>query len=1076
MRLFALIQKSMSLGFMLLLFTLSTAAAQDLEVRRSHAINEHFTLQPTLQPSSTGDSLHIIAVRVSFQSDDNDLTTGDGTYDDNNLSYLDTASVTITIDPLPHDRSYFESHLEFAKNYYEQVSNGKVKLGYRVLPDIYQLDHPMEHYSPTGETFTNEPLARLVRDVWQKVEEQGGFDTGGLNPENTAFAIFHAGVGRDIKLTGTNLTITPQDIPSIFMGENQLEQHLDQFNGQGFPINDGAFHVSNSMILPRTLSRPGTTLGQPFVLQLSINGLLTASIGSYLGLPDLFNTETGNAGIGRFGLMDGASFFSYSGLFPPEPSAWEKSYLGWQDPAEIELDSQRHIELPAVSRRRAKSIGKYSISSDEYFLVENRHRDPEQDGATLTIRTPDGNTVEQHFTNQDEVFTFQQEGFDTLFTPGVVTNVDNYDFSLPGGLDRGPDEEKGTDDDRLLNGGILIWHIDEAVIEQQLSAQGVNRNPDRRGVDLEEADGAQDIGSTVGTGFGGADSRGGPYDFWWSGNNASVVTRSDTTSLYQNRFGPDTRPSNESNSGAPGFFAFTDFSDNRPMARFKAVPHSPDYIEKLELPVEKLDGTFTPPVGNDDLYYEGYPWDLSIHTQQPDSFLVVPSQNGITTIRFNANPPDAVHTIDINEPQQPYTGRRLVLGEHPRISGGPTTNPEEPEISGWSWSNGQWHRIWQTTTGFQLGFLSSQNGDTLHTDLGETLINIDNGDTQNLSGEITQRSEKSDGGYQSGIKRNTLRYQTANDSRTLSLNTGRGTGRLYTGLFPLTSNEIGFYAYQGNRFSIVDPSDDQEPLKQLTSEATEWPAMVDFSRDGRTDILYVDRRQNVLMGKNQNGANLDHFPIQAPDGTQFTGTPLVADIDGNGIYDLLVVGQDSLSMKIYGYTREGELMSAFPLYVGSVEGSGRRIAHPVLAGKNIYAVSHRGDLKGWRFPEMTDALWRSRYNRARKNKVSGRLDATSSPGKSSQILEYTETYNWPNPSDDKTHIRYQLQSAGTVQIKIITMNGSTIYDQTYQARGGMPEEQVVSTSSWSSGVYYALVEATVDGQTEKKLIKIAVVH
>ena len=43
-----------------------------------------------------------------------------------------------------------------------------------------------------------------------------------------------------------------------------------------------------------------------------------------------------------------------------------------------------------------------------------------------------------------------------------------------------------------MNGGILIWHVDERVLARTLDYDQVNANEDRRGVDLEEGDGAQD--------------------------------------------------------------------------------------------------------------------------------------------------------------------------------------------------------------------------------------------------------------------------------------------------------------------------------------------------------------------------------------------------------------------------------------------------------------------------------------------------------------------------------------------------------------------------------------------------------
>src|SRR5690625_6313263 len=111
--------------------------------------------------------------------------------------------------------------------------------------------------------------------------------------------------------------------------------------------------IDNSVIRPRTLSREGDELsGKPYVLQLFANGLATALTGRYLGLPDLFHTETGHSGIGRFGLMDGAAMFSYRGLFPPEMSAWEKIYAGWADAFTLPLPSDQEVMLPAAQLRQ----------------------------------------------------------------------------------------------------------------------------------------------------------------------------------------------------------------------------------------------------------------------------------------------------------------------------------------------------------------------------------------------------------------------------------------------------------------------------------------------------------------------------------------------------------------------------------------------------------------------------------------------------------------------------------------------------------------------------------------------------
>ena len=77
------------------------------------------------------------------------------------------------------------------------------------------------------------------------------------------------------------------------------------------------------------------SIGGTVLLGLTINGLLAASVCSHLGLPDLFDTETGLSAIGRFGLMDGQGIFAYSGTYPPEPTPWSKIYLGWAEPVTV---------------------------------------------------------------------------------------------------------------------------------------------------------------------------------------------------------------------------------------------------------------------------------------------------------------------------------------------------------------------------------------------------------------------------------------------------------------------------------------------------------------------------------------------------------------------------------------------------------------------------------------------------------------------------------------------------------------------------------------------------------------------
>jgi hypothetical protein len=61
------------------------------------------------------DTLKILAIRVEFQADTSETTTGDGTFD------LTQGTDSLQIDPPPHNKNYFEDHLLFARNYFMEL-------------------------------------------------------------------------------------------------------------------------------------------------------------------------------------------------------------------------------------------------------------------------------------------------------------------------------------------------------------------------------------------------------------------------------------------------------------------------------------------------------------------------------------------------------------------------------------------------------------------------------------------------------------------------------------------------------------------------------------------------------------------------------------------------------------------------------------------------------------------------------------------------------------------------------------------------------------------------------------------
>ncbi len=483
------------------------------------------------------NTVRILAIMVEFKKTPDVETTGDGTFQ--------ISGSAAQIDPPPHDSLYFQNKIQFVENYFQKVSNGYLTITGYVIPQKITLSNPMASYSPPPTGNDNRNLAQLAKESWQIADSlNNGIDFSKYD----AFVIFHAGVGRDIDLVSSiGINPTPYDIPSLFLDSTAFAIAFGQTSFDGF-VNG---FIKNTIILPETETR----YISPDTVQLSINGMFAASVGSYLGLPDLFDTQTGSSGIGAFGLMDGAAIFAYNGLFPPEPSAWEKMYLGWVAPITI-ASSKSNIYVPAGGLKyppKQDTIYRIPISSSEYFLVENRNRNPRGIGLNLKIADANGDTLWRHFSADTAGFLYSinDVSYDVSGIIGSVVDVSNFDWALIGETD------SSGKSNVYDGGGILIWHIDESVIQASLSTNSVNDNPDRRGVDLEEADGSQDIGQNyvLFTDPGYGTQNGWPLDCWFAENPALP---------YKNIFNQNSFPNSNSYSGAASLITIDSFSVRSP--------------------------------------------------------------------------------------------------------------------------------------------------------------------------------------------------------------------------------------------------------------------------------------------------------------------------------------------------------------------------------------------------------------------------------------------------------------------------------------------------------------------------------
>lgn len=1026
-------------------------------------------------------AIHIVAVLAEFEREDNRFTTGDGGFDLDILKRDD-----IVIDPLPHDQSYFEAHLEFVRNYYHRVSGGKLDISYTVLSQSITLPHPMSHYAPLGEdNAENHKLAWLARDAWERVEISNHEHLATLDPNRTLFVVFHAGSGRNIELMGTSLFKTPQDIPSVYLGQSSLGRLLDQPGFDGFDIGIPSLPVTNTAILPQTQSRAGEDVtGREYVLQLSINGLLAANVGSFIGLPDLFNTRTGTSGIGRFGLMDGAAIFSYLGLFPPEPSAWEKIYLGWKEPFTLRPHSGARVELPAASLRKDSSIVRIPLSADEYFLVENRHRNVDDQPLQITIRTPDGRLITREIAPDDTRFDpLNSEHYNELLEPGVVVDVSHFDWSLPGGPDPATVDEQGRM--RILNGGILIWHIDETVIRQKLPDNEINANRNHPGVVLVEADGAQDIGRPTAS-IGDRYVNGHAFDFWWKGNDFTVITASGREIvLYENRFGPDTRPSNHSHSGSPSFFELYDFSDALPVAHFHTRPVPGRYT----IPTEPAFPNISVPPS---LLPLSHLWPASMqlagHTEpdQQDAsnplssfYLLVPTLQGLLTAPADRS--ENIWTLlQHARPSAPLVTRaRITAGQWPTPGSDATQT-----VRSFVYENGQWQPDWERS-GLEHapGLPSLLHPDLVHLEHTPVQLQLSDGADAHNQGEAPfQRSSAIDG-ISAEISHGEVRLTDNSFSHQLD-NSDLNAQRQYVGHIGFhAGSDPAFFLLTDTHLALIDTPASDHSRRELRTlvrgPVLSWPALTDFTGDQALDILVSEHQGPYLHGFSRDGALLDFFPLKAPRGLLFTGTPLAADITSDGQQELLVAARDSTNMLILAYDRQARLIEGFPLLVGSL-GSPDTQTHfgqtpeLLIAREHLFAIAPAGDVRAWHLPDLGRVTWPGVYGPDTGNKVGYNQTLQRERHTQPVLLHKAETYNWPNPATDHTHIRFETFEPARIDITIVNSAGSTMFETSTDSGGRHPQEVRIATTGWGSGVYFASVRAHEGGRSESSLLKIVI--
>ena len=453
---------------------------------------------------------YVIAIMVEFEQDNSPFTSGDGLFLDSlNIQMASDSSLDrcnqFILDRPPHDVNYFSSQIEAVSNYYKSASNDNLNIQSQIILNpnnekgYYRLNKIMESYSYSDRDLSalfKESLELAKDDIEIYLESNPDIDF-----EDIIFTVFHAGIGQDFSFPTFDPTV--YDIKSAYL-------EPEMFDGLSFPIINNN-QVSSGILLPETQnmiffsSVEDIFYGEDSYCdyQLGMTGTFSFLMGYALGLPPLFNTETGDPGIGIFGLMDYGSN-NGRGVIPSLPSPWTRILMNWNN--SINLTSDASLTESLVINIMSEQIFRFDISDNEYYLIENKLNTLD-DGLSIKDIVSNFNgpyedgIFPDSYNNWFDAIIASNDTYDVFqfSEDSIITNIKNYDLGLP-------------------QSGILIWHIDEPNGNVN---DGINNNPNNKAIAIEEADGALDIGFESYALFSNDDPTSGTkWDFWFKGNEA----------------------------------------------------------------------------------------------------------------------------------------------------------------------------------------------------------------------------------------------------------------------------------------------------------------------------------------------------------------------------------------------------------------------------------------------------------------------------------------------------------------------------------------------------------------------------
>ncbi|MBN2564388.1 MAG: T9SS type A sorting domain-containing protein [Candidatus Eisenbacteria bacterium] len=998
-------------------------------------------------------TVRLLAIRVDFQPDTDRRSTGTGAFD-----YSESDSTTF--DGPPHDKEYFELHMTALSNYYSSVSYGRVEIEFAVAPEdpmgAFTLPHDMGYYHDYSEeqVWYVSQVEAFTRDAFAAADTTGSIDFS----QYDGYVIFHAGADwqSDIGFD------SPFDLPSA---------HI--MLGEPIVVNDGAWEVWNAAIMPETSSQDGLTM--------VLNGTLAHEVGHVFGLPDLYNTSNFFPEIGYWGIMDSGGSIGMDtpwgwayGILPASPCAWSKEYMGWLDPVVI-LNDMTDVSVKATELRGSGfRLFKIPITSDEYFLVENRLDDlPDSHGNVDSLLV--GIDVERGVVLGP---------VDPFLDPPVLNH--EYDFLLPGP-------------------GLVIYHIDDTrVLPGLMPYDSVNADHSRRGVAIEEADGIMDLGNV--------------QSFYWTGSRYDpffAAYDGQGELVHSNRFSWHTYPSTDTNMGARTYVSVSDISE--PGTVMTMDVHFDRWKEGWPISVDGHIGALTPRVADLDGDGDG---EIVVATREGDIYAWHHDGTPVISLcglfgRFASVPGGVSHSPALEDVDMDGDAEVIVASDagslyvwdheddnldgfadlhsasYPSAIDGPaSSNPVPADVDG--------------TPGLEIA-VTSVGGDLTivdhagapvgaspysfgHLVLNDVSLAAADLDLDGLSEVVMSTTNR---GWIAALNADGTSLQgwpvTVDSWKDEQVQLVIGDiQRSGDGAMEVVAVGSDGIVHVWDRRGVEIPGWPVDIGRRVDAR----PSLADLDGDGHLEIV-IPAGPDEIWGLRSNGTRVEDWPLAVDPGDSTrpaSATALVGDIDADGEMDVLAAGPGGSVFAwraVSGDPIPGWPYSSDPAlgapWAGDIDLDGQ--LDLLVAGS-----SGRVLLSGMPYEfEPGGMVWSSEGGNAAGTGAYPDSLMPGAPEQTATLMAYDRTYCYPNPArgSDLT-IRVCLEEEARIDVDILDVTGQIV--EHMERDGTAPVNEIRwNTTGVASGLYIVRVQATepmtsgaaalVGGvRSESKTMKVALIR